>query len=100
MPKGGKRLGAGRLKGRKDNATLEKEAALEHFRARVRNQIDPLFNSQITLAKGCVHLYRIDEHGSGKEKTRKQVLVTDPEEIRQNLDDEVDEDTYILKSDR
>ncbi len=46
----------GRPKGRKNNATLEKEAALAAFQERVRKNIEPLFDAQMTLARGCSHL--------------------------------------------
>ena len=76
----------GRPPGKKTQATLEKEAALARFRERIIKSVDPLFDSQFTLARRCSYLYRIDDVKEGKEIRRKHVFVTNPEEIREALD--------------
>lgn len=91
---GGKRKKSGRKAGSLNKATLEKKKIEEAFTQRVLGSAERLFNSQFSLAQGCSHLYRIDEVRRGKEIKRKHVLVTDPEEIRMYLDEEVDPDKY------
>lgn len=88
MAKGGKRPGAGRPKGRKDNATLEKERVLEAMRQRIMGKADDLLNAQFSLAQGNHYLFRIDTEtdSKGKRTKGKPELVTDPEEIRDYLD--------------
>lgn len=82
----------GRPPGKKNKKTLEKEAALEAFQKRVRNQIDPLFDSQYSLARGVSFLYKIVETGKGEKKKREHVLITDPQEIKDYLDNNLDEE--------
>jgi hypothetical protein len=48
---GGARPGAGRPKGSKSPATLEREAALKTFRDMVFEQVQPFFLAQAQLAK-------------------------------------------------
>jgi hypothetical protein len=88
MARGGKRNGAGRPEGSLSKATLEKKKIEAAFTQRVLNAADRLFNAQLAIAEGLTHLYRIDEvkDGDGK-KRREHVLVTDPEEIKQFLDE-------------
>ena len=81
----------GRPPGSLSKTTLEKKAALERFQARVRANIDPLFDSQLTLARGMSYLFRIDEEWEGKTKRKKHVLVTDPDEIIAYLDSQLDD---------
>lgn len=69
------------------------------YQERAAKNVDILFNSQMSLAQGVAHLFRIDEICSGKGKNRKcrkeTVLVDDPEEIRAYLDGEYeDDDSY------
>ena len=84
----------GRPKGSLNQATLEKKEIEKQFGQRVLNAVDRLFNAQMSIAEGTSYLYRIDEEGEGKNKKRKHVLVTSPEEIRAYLDDEVDQDSW------
>lgn len=96
----------GRPKGVKNQATIEREKALEAFNNRVYSIADSLLNSQQSLAKGQQFLFRIDTvHTKGPKggdiKTKqKPVLVTDEEEIRTYIDSlndpysNIDEDTY------
>lgn len=83
---GGKRKGAGRPKGRKNKATLEKKAIQEAFNQRVMQHADKLFEAQLQLAVGSVQVYRVDEKKVGKKTTREHVLVTNPNEIKDVLD--------------
>jgi hypothetical protein len=89
MPNGGKRPGAGRKKGSKNKATLEKQAVLAEFNQRVLAKADDLFNAQFKLATGSQRVFRIDEtrDGKGKVLKREHVWVTDPAEIKRLLDD-------------
>ena len=91
----------GRPPGVKNQATLEKEAALKRFQERVRSNIDPLFDSQLTLTRGQTFLYRIDKEpiGGGRFRKMKPVLVTDQFESENylaglveegNMDDDTD----------
>lgn len=102
MAKGGRRPGSGRPTGSLNKTTLEKKKVEEAFTQRVLTAVDRLFNAQLALAEGITQVYRIDEVGSGKEKRREHVLVTDPEEIKQFLDEHegmdgtVDDTYYYL----
>ncbi len=48
----------GRPKDTKNQATLEKEEMLARFQERGRHHIDPIFDAQLALARGCSYLYR------------------------------------------
>lgn len=89
--KGGKRKGAGRKRGGKNEATITRELALKQFNDRVAKSTDILFNAAKTVALGCTFIYRLDEEektgNSGKTYTVKTpVLVTDPDEIAEAID--------------
>lgn len=85
---GGARKGAGRKPGVLMQKTKDKMLVVQEMRDRVIKNVDGLLNSQINLAKGVTFLYRIDEEMNDKGKVkRKHVLVEDPEEIRQVLDE-------------
>lgn len=88
--KGGKRRGAGRKRGGKNETTITKEAALKHFNDRVAQSTDILFNSAKLLAVGQTYIYRLDEEERGGAKNKYTikvpVLVTDPDEIREAID--------------
>lgn len=90
--RGGARKGAGRKKGGKNKSTLLRERAEAEYRSRVVALTDKLMDRQLQLAQGCSYLYRIDKDEKGKQK--KPELVTDPEEIRSFLADEVSESSY------
>jgi hypothetical protein len=62
MPRGGKRAGAGRKKGRQ---TLDKEAARDIVRLKVFAELGPLIASQISNAKG-IHYLVVRDKASGK----------------------------------
>ena len=88
MANGGKRAGAGRKPGGKNKATLEKQAIQAAFNQRVMTQADALFNAQLTLAVGSVQVFRVDEEEDDKGKVKRvHTLVTDPDEIKQVLDE-------------
>lgn len=52
----------GRPKGRKDNKTLEREAARKAYEQMVLENLRPLFQKQLLLANGVNYVYRIDRH--------------------------------------
>lgn len=68
----------GRPKNRKNNKTLEKEEARQLWRQMVFERLTPLFEAQMSLARGTSYLYRIEENAKGG---REHVIVTDPDEI-------------------
>lgn len=68
---GGKRAGAGKPKGSKLAATIEKEALRERIRARVALRLDPLVDAQIANAEGIKYLVTRDK------KTGKFLRVTE-----------------------
>jgi hypothetical protein len=86
----------GRPKGRKNTATLEKEAVLNAIKQRIFQKADQLIGAQFSIAEGCSYLFKVIYYKEGKEKKSKHVLVKDPEEIRQYLDGELDEDKYYF----
>lgn len=102
MPRGGARTGAGRPKGKKDPHTIEREAVLAEYRARVCRQAERLLNAELTVAQGCSYLFkRAKETPKGKE--RKTERVTNEETIRQYLDGELDDDAndyYFITTDK
>ena len=76
-------LRGGRPSGRKNDATLEREAQLERLRQRVFEAFDPLINAQLSLARGISYLFKEDINDDGSKG--KPILVVDPEEIRAYL---------------
>lgn len=87
MANGGRRPGAGRKPGSLSRKTIERKMVEEALHRRILGAVDRIFNAQLALAEGINYLYRIDEIGTGKDKRREHVLVTDPEEIKQVLDE-------------
>jgi hypothetical protein len=55
----------GRPQGRKNDATLEREAQLERLRQRVFEAFDPLINAQLSLARGVSYLFKEDISDDG-----------------------------------
>lgn len=102
MGKGGARPGAGRKKGGKDAATIDKEKAYAAMRERILKITDSLLNSQLSLAKGQMMLYRIDTVTGvdGKKKRKKPKLVTDQWEIEQYLDALENEELNEVNNDK
>lgn len=68
----------GRPLGRKNDATIEKEAARKAYQQLILQRLRPLFESQMTLARGVSYMFRIEEKKNG---AREHVVVTDPDEI-------------------
>ena len=86
---GGKREGAGRPEGSKNEATLERDRVFAEVRQRILKKADQILNAQLSLAEGQQFLYRIDtEIKDGKKFRSKPVLVANPEEIANFLDGE------------
>lgn len=89
--KGGKRPGAGRRKGSKNRATLEKQIVEEEYKQRVLHSANKLLNAQMNLAEGAQYLYRIDKtkiigpKGGISYRSEKPKLVTDQWEIEEYL---------------
>jgi hypothetical protein len=87
----------GRPKGSKGKKTLEKQAALAEFQRRVREAIDPLFEAQMTIARGCTYLYYVTKN------RRDPQIVTDPKKIALYLKDELKPgkgEYYFISTDR
>lgn len=77
----------GRPKGVKNPVTLEKEAVLKELRLRIMRGADALFNAAKSSAIGNQFLYKIVTVMQNKKKVRlKPEIVTDPEEIRNYID--------------
>jgi hypothetical protein len=92
MPRGGKRPGAGRKKGYKEQATLTKEQAREYVRQRVIKDMEPMVAAQVAHAQGISHFMLRDP------KTGKFDRLTDPEQIEAalNADDAQEGSTYYI----
>ena len=86
---GGARPGAGRPAGSQNKETKEKRKAEQEMIQRIINNLEGILNSQFSLARGISYLYRIDEGSDGKK--REHVLVTDPNEIKDYLDSQLDD---------
>lgn len=54
MPRGGKREGAGKPKGRKDNATIAREMMREVLREMVKENLDSMVRAQIEKSNGVL----------------------------------------------
>ena len=76
----------GRPFGSVNKKTIEQNIVAEEFRSRVLFNVYELLTAQMNVAKGTSYLYRIED-SEGKDKKRKHVLVTNPEEIRMVLDE-------------
>lgn len=107
---GGKQPGAGRPRGMKNKATLEKEDFLRQFHEGVQRRTLGLLSAQSFLAHGTLKVFRIDTRtvGKGKDAKRireKPVIVENDEEIIAALDyafaqgeSPNDDDTYYFIS--
>jgi len=85
---GGARPGAGRPKHGKNQSTIVKEEAERQFKERVAKNVDRLFNSQLDLALGEKYLMVTTTIGTGTKKRRETTIVTNPETIKEFLDEE------------
>ena len=90
----------GRPPGSLSPKTLDRIKVAERIRQRTLGVADILFESQLSLARGSEYLFRIDKEfiktGADKKgnergywRNKKPVLVTNPEEMRQYLEDEL-----------
>ena len=84
---GGKQPGAGRPKGPVSLVKRTKAEAKDRFIFRVQQNVDTLFNAQLSLAKGEQHLFVKYHTGEGKDRRAFVDIVTDPETISQYLTD-------------
>ena len=101
--RGGARPNAGNKKGVVFQKTIDKKKAESAFHQLILQRLSRLVNSQFQLAQGLSFVYKIVEETSadGKKTFRKTVLVEDPEEIRQFLEenegsDGTVDDTYYF----
>lgn len=81
----------GRKPGTKSAKTLEREAVLRAARERVMNLTDKLLDGQLVLAFGQYFLFRIDKFfdSKGNLKAKKPKRVTDMEEIRKFIENDL-----------
>lgn len=91
--KGGYRPGAGKKKGSKNVATIEREKVLEMAKDIIAGRTRRLIDTQTILATGGIKVYVMRSHWEGSGKTKKLVkgkpeIVTDDEEICAALDSE------------
>lgn len=88
----------GRPPGSYSAKTLDRMKVADAIRQRTLKVADLLFEKQLSLARGAEYLFRIDkewvktgENAKGEKgfwRNKKPVIVTDPEEMRQYLEDE------------
>ncbi len=89
----------GRPKGRKNDATLEREVILKALHQRTLAAADILLDAQLVLARGQQYLFKIEKYyqtivgNKGKKskvlRAKPPKLVTDPLEIREYLENEI-----------
>ncbi len=92
---------AGKPAGIPNKRTIERKIVEQEFKDRILFNIQDLLTAQLNIAKGTSYLYKIVYHQQGTKSERKEhILVTDPIEIKDFLDElqgDVDgilEDTY------
>lgn len=89
--RGGPRPGSGRPKGKMEAATIErlkiKQAAID----RIHKNADKLITAQMNKAVGETYLMCKRKIGSGAKQRTETEIVTDPEIIKQYIDDELDD---------
>lgn len=76
MPKGGRQPGAGRPKGKKSPATLERERTLAEVRQRIARKADDLLNAELIEGLGSNVIMKLVDPEKGKYE-----IVTDEQEI-------------------
>lgn len=81
----------GRKAGSVNKATAEMKEAKKQFVDRVNKNVDKLFNSQLDLAVGEKYLMVIKTIGKGSKARRETTVVSDPETIKQFLDEELED---------
>ena len=92
MANGGFRPGSGRKPGKLSETTLERIKVENAVKQRIMSKADRLLDARFQLSQGCSYLYRIDQDEKGKKQPA--VLVTDPDEIKRYLDEEIDGESY------
>ncbi len=88
--RGGARPGAGRPKGKPNQATIDRMAVKKAFQERVAAHADSLFNAQFRLAVGEAFVYHVYYTGSGKNRKKHTEIVRNPELIRELIDEHGD----------
>jgi len=91
--RGGYRLGAGRKVGSLDPINKLRIKTEKEMQRRIMKNVNKLINAQMSLAKGCSFLYRIDKDEDGKGK--KAELVTSKKEILGHFDGKYDDDDSV-----
>lgn len=86
--KGGARKGAGMPKGKLTRPKLEQMRVRDAYNQRVMLHADRLFNAQMALAVGEQALFVKTSTGEGKNRKTRTEMVTDPEIIKEYLDDD------------
>jgi len=102
---GGARPGAGRPKGGKNAATLEKERVFAEMRCRIAKSTDKLLNAQMNLAEGCQYLYVIKTitDSNGKKTKQRPEIVERQSIIEKFLAgelDQMDDEYYYLTTEK
>jgi hypothetical protein len=77
----------GRPSGRKNDATLEREAQLARFKQRVFEAFDPLINAQLSLARGLSYLFKEDINDDGSKGKPKRLVFA--EKLRDPLHERI-----------
>jgi len=77
--RGGKREGAGRLKGGQNAATIIRKKAEAALQLTIMERAGEILSNQLQLSRGHSYLFRIDTNGKGQKQ--KPVLVKDEQEI-------------------
>lgn len=89
---GGRQPGAGRPKGKKNKATLEREAVQRIVQQKLLRAAEKIISAQIGLGIGSQYLMRIDKEyvqtgkGKGFWRNKKPVIVNKLEEIEEFLE--------------
>jgi len=87
--RGGKRPNAGRKPGRKNNKTLEQEAALTLYKQKILDNLIPLIRAQFNQAEGMTVMFqrrKVKNNKTGKfERTGEFVRVMDANRVEQLL---------------
>lgn len=107
---GGKREGGGMKKGQKTKKTIENKIAEEYIRKRIIGALPNIVSAQMSLAKGCQYLFKIEKEYSEKQnkwyvpKGRQPKIVKDKNEIAAYLageyDDKDEADYYFMTTDK
>lgn len=98
MARSGNNHKGGRPKGKKGIKTLEREIIAEAIRQRTLRNVDIIYDSQLTIAKGLTFLYKIEKEwiatGKGPKKgywkNKKPELVESQAEIEAYLEERIE----------